>query len=389
MSSSLSPLLLPRVAAHRTFFSLSQVISYVKDTAGISSNSREKKIDEAHGDMIDAVRELSKGSVGLPMSGSQRGAEFSSSELRQWDKMDLNKLTIVQLSELARSHYDGDFGDSDGDNNGQKKLVIDKNRSVEIWKTIVSMDDNNSEAKYCLASSFRSGEGVTKDGAEAFRLMHELANKHNYYLAHYDLAVMYANNEGVYSSPENDVKAFKHFRIAAKEGIRPALYNIANFLSSGRGVSVQQDDTAAKYYTEAAAAGDPAAMFTLGTWLVQGRGGLTKDVKRAFDLQCKAGQMGHPGAMYNAACHLIAGQGCEVDVPLAAEWFQRAADAGNMPEACFNLGNLYIEGHGGLKKDLVKARNLFARHSIRHEGCRSAMHRVEKIMKDASIQGIH
>ncbi len=354
-------------------------------------------MDQAHGDMIAAVRELSRGSHGLPMSRSNNHAPASitaaSGTLREWDKSDLRSLSTAQLAELARSHYDGNFGDSDVDANtsvsasdkNSSPRQVNKVRAVEIWKTIVSMDDTHSEAKYCLASSYRSGEGIKQDGAEAFRIMFELANKHNYFLAHYDLAVMYGNNEGIYPSPENDVKALQHFRAAAKAGIRPALYNIGNFLAAGRGVqNKQQDDTAAKYYSEAAAAGDPAAMFTLGTWIVQGRGGLKKDLKRAFDLQCKAGQAGHPGAMYNAACHLMTGQGCTVDVMLAAEWFQKAADVGNMPEACFNLGNIYLQGHGGVKKDLLRARNLFARHSIRHEGCRNAMFRAEQLMKEVS-----
>jgi TPR repeat protein len=116
--------------------------------------------------------------------------------------------------------------------------------------------------------------------------------------------------------------------------------------------------------------------FTLGTWLVQGRGGLTVDTKRAFELQCEAGQAGFPGAMFNAGCHLMSGQGCEVDEALAAQWFQRAADVGNLPQACINLGNMYQEGRG-VEQDLQKARVLYARNSMTHAASRQALLALE------------
>jgi len=362
------------IAAHKRLF-FSKIASFF----GGGSTAQEDS-DKAHGDMIDAVRELSGGQQGLPMSSggaSQDRSSISGDVLRELDGHDLGSLSVEQLLALARAHYDGNFGDGG-------EVRVNKARAVSIWKLLSVKDPSNSEAKYCLSSSLRTGDGATRDAAAAFLLMNELANKHDYYLAHYDLAVMYAANEGVAPSARNDFEALKHFRRAAKEGIRPALYNIANFLSAGRGVeNKNQEHVAAKYYQEAAEAGDPAAMFTLGAWYVQGRGGLTKNNKKAFDLQCRAGQAGHPGAMYNAACHLMAGQGCAVDVPLAAEWFQRCVDVANLPEACVNLGNLYRDGHPGLPVDLEKAKSLYARHSMTHEGCRTNLFMLNQMIEDA------
>ena len=356
---------------HRTFFS--KISTFFR----MDSGSKDQAKDKAYGDMIEAVRELSRGQHGLPKVPGVQMQSVSNilpSKLRELSNQDIHALSIDELLELARSHYDGDFGDG-GD------VRVNKTQAATIWKLIVERDPSNCEAKYCLASSYRKGEGIRKDAAEAFLLMHELANKYDYYLAHYDVAVMYATNEGVAPSTGNDKEALTHFRKAAKAGVRPALYNIANFLAAGRGVeNKNQDSTAAKYYAEAAEAGDPAAMFAFGTWIVQGRGGLSKDYKKAFDWQCRAGQAGHPGAMYNAACHLMTGQGCAIDKPLAAQWFQKCVDAANIPEACVNLGNMYRDGNG-VEKDLLKARSLYARHSMTHEGSRTNLFLVEQLIK--------
>ena len=369
------------VASKKVKFTVQKRFFFSKITSFFGGEDRAKEdSDKAYGDMIDAVRELSRGQHGLPLSsgaGVRDRTSISAEKLREMDGQDdLNLLSVEQLVELARSHYDGNFGDGG-------EVRVNKTKAVSIWKLIAKKDPGNSEAKYCLSSSLRTGEGTPKDAAGAFLLMAELANTHDYYLAHYDLAIMYATNEGIAPSARNDFEALKHFRRAAKEGIRPALYNIANFLAAGRGVeNKNQENTAAKYYQEAADAGDPAAMFTLGAWYVQGRGGLIKNDKIAFDLQCRAGQAGHPGAMYNAACHLMAGQGCEVDVPLAAEWFQRCIDVANLPEACVNLGNLYRDGHAGLPIDLEKAKSLYGRHSMTHEGCRTNLFMLQQQIKE-------
>ena len=353
-------------------------LSKIASFFGGEGKAKEES-DKAYGDMIDAVRELSGGQHGLPLSSGgvlQDRSSISGDKLRELDGQDLNLLSVQQLIELARCHYDGNFGDGG-------EVRVNKTRAVTVWKLVAQKEPSNSEAKYCLSASLRTGEGTNRDAAAAFLLMNELANKHDYYLAHYDLAVMYSTNEGVAPSPRNDFEALKHFRRAAKEGIRPALYNIANLLAAGRGVeNKNQEHVAAKYYQEAAEAGDPAAMFTLGAWYVQGRGGLTKNNKKAFDLQCRAGQEGHPGAMYNAACHLMAGQGCDVDVPLAAQWFQRCVDVANLPEACVNLGNLYRDGHPGLPVDWEKAKSLYARHSMTHEGCRTNLFLLHQMIKE-------
>ena len=205
-------------------------------------------------------------------------------------------------------------------------------------------------------------------------MMLELANRkpEGYHLAHYAVAVMLFENEGVKAmgNAEREKQGFYHMKEAARKGVLPALYNVGNCYSAGRGVK-QSDHNAQLYYAAAVEAGDPAAKFTLATWHVQGRGGLPQDLERAFNLQIEAAQAGHLPAAFNAGCHLMTGHGCERDPEQAAKWFEMAAE-GNIMQACVNLANMYRDGLG-VPKDLVKARNLVARFAAVDASCQKLM----------------
>ena len=134
-------------------------------------------------------------------------------------------------------------------------------------------------------------------------MMLELANKQpsGYHLAHYAVAVMFFENEGVEAAigeAEREKQGFYHMKEAARKGVLPALYNIGNCFSAGRGVK-QSDHNAQLYYSAAVEAGDPAAKFT-GHMACTGARGLPQDSDRAFTLQ-EAAQAGHLPAAFNAA----------------------------------------------------------------------------------------
>jgi TPR repeat protein len=364
------------------------IFSAISNFFGVSNNDaaseRDLKIALAK-DMRDAVKELSQGAHNA-IPENKRPQLFSSNDLRKWDNENVNSLSIEQLIELARVNWEGNFNDD-------LSTQPNRSRSVFLWKHIISIDENNKEAIYSLAACYRSGEGIEKDSIQAFHMMKKLADEYKYPLALYAVALMYMNKEGISSTnttpgpiittssnDDNDKQAFKYFHKAALGGVQPALNNLGNFLASGRGVK-QDLQMAIKYYEGAVEVGDPVAKFTLGTWIAAGRGGLKQDYKKAFDLQCEAAQAGHAGAMYNTACFLMTGKGCDgVDYKLAAEWFQLAADKGNIPEACINLGHMYRHGHG-VEKDLIKARNLYARHSMVHQDSKQMLHDIEAEIK--------
>jgi TPR repeat protein len=60
----------------------------------------------------------------------------------------------------------------------------------------------------------------------------------------------------------------------------------------------------------------------------------------------KGAVAGLPIAMFYLACRLDKGEGvAAADYPAAADWYRRAADAGNA-DAAFNLSNMYQIGRG-------------------------------------------
>jgi TPR repeat protein len=325
-----------------------------------SHGDDEKEKAAAHEDLREAVRELSQG-MARPTTSS------STSTLQEMNASPLQDLEVDQLEELARAHYEGEIGSSEAS----------MERAVAIWAE--AAERGSAESQYSLAVCYREGNGTVKDARKAFKMMLDLANRKpsGYHLAHYAVAVMFFEKEGVDAAlkeADREKHGFYHMKEAARKGVLPALYNIGNCYSAGRGVK-QSDHNAQLYYSAAVEAGDPAAKFTLGTWLVQGRGGLPKDLERAFSLQIEAAQAGHLPAAFNAGCHLMTGQGCERDPAQAATWFEKAA-TGNIMQACVNLANMYREGLG-VPKDLIKARNLVARFAAVDASCQKLMFALE------------
>lgn len=325
---------------------------------GDNSNS-DKEREAAHEDLREAVRELSQG-LARPTTSS------SNTSLEEMDTTPFSDLEVDQLEELARAHYEGEMGESSVE------------RAVTIW--IEAAARGSVESQYSLAICYREGNGVTSDSQKAFNMMLDLAMREptGYHLAHYAVAVMFFENEGVNANigeAEREKQGFYHMKEAARKGVMPALYNIANCYSAGRGVK-QSDHNAQLYYSAAVEAGDPAAKFTLGTWIVQGRGGLPQDLERAFTLQVEAAQAGHLPAAFNVGCHLMTGQGCEKDPSEAASWFEKAANEGNIMQAGVNLANMYREGLG-VERDLTKARNLVARFAMTNSSCQQLMFKID------------
>ncbi len=83
-------------------------------------------------------------------------------------------------------------------------------KAREIWAPLVERQ-NDAEAAAWLGALYANGLGVGKDLAEAFRL-YLLAAEHGNILAANNVAVMYANGEGVEKNPE---KASEWLRMAA------------------------------------------------------------------------------------------------------------------------------------------------------------------------------
>jgi TPR repeat protein len=92
---------------------------------------------------------------------------------------------------------------------------------------------------------------------------------------------------------------------------------------------------------KAAGQGHAYAMYELG--LIHNQG---KKHEQAVEWFTKGAEAGLPGAMCHLGCCLDLGEGVAApDYPAAADWYRRAAAAGN-GEAAINLSDMYTVGRG-------------------------------------------
>jgi len=92
--------------------------------------------------------------------------------------------------------------------------------------------------------------------------------------AQYNLALMYANGEGV---PQDYKAAVKWYTLAAEQGLAQAQYNLAWMYDHGEGVP-EDDKAAVKWYSLAAEQGDTDAQYNLGSMYANGEGVLQDNV---------------------------------------------------------------------------------------------------------------
>jgi len=115
------------------------------------------------------------------------------------------------------------------------------------------------------------------------------------------------------------------------------------------------------------AADDPARTYDEGLKYLHGDSGFPQDYVRAKDLFYRAADRGHPMAMVKLGEMYYQGKGVDPDFRIARKWFERAAKDGNGEgEAMFNLGTMYQNGQGGLKKSLRDAKTWFQMASSAH-----------------------
>jgi hypothetical protein len=102
-----------------------------------------------------------------------------------------------------------------------------------------------------------------------------------------------------------------------------------------------------------AEAGDVVASLTLAKWYVQGGMGLPYDRNHAIRYGEQAAEGGHADGMaLLATCYYFHGAAAE-DLALALRWASASAALGSGVGTLI-LGNMYLAGHAGLRKD-VKA----------------------------------
>jgi localization factor PodJL len=145
-------------------------------------------------------------------------------------------------------------------------------------------------------------------------------------------------------------------REAALRGEAGAAYEIAIRYADGQGVARSTED-AARWFERAAARGVAPAQFRLGSLYEKGTG-VRRDLKEARRLYSAAAAQGHAKAMHNLAVLYAEGIDGKPDYKTAAQWFQKAAGYG-VSDSQYNLGILHARGLG-IEKNLPDSYKWFS-----------------------------
>jgi TPR repeat protein len=116
----------------------------------------------------------------------------------------------------------------------------------EIAELEEKANQGNIEAQFQLATEYYSGEKVSQDFEQAYKLWYPLANR-GIAAAQLSVAEMYLNGKGVKQSPET---AFKWYEKAAAQGHANAQNNLGVLYQQGIGVKQNNKKAADLYDTK-------------------------------------------------------------------------------------------------------------------------------------------
>lgn len=131
----------------------------------VSSQNADIEKIKAQQILKDAITELSD-------SSSMTESNDSNSNILEWSTKPIEELTVDQLEELGRAYFEGI----------DNTIEINLEKAVYIWGE--AANKGSIEAKYSRAVCLREGLGIMKDSEKSLKEMLELADKHDYYLAH-------------------------------------------------------------------------------------------------------------------------------------------------------------------------------------------------------------
>lgn len=202
-------------------------------------------------------------------------------------------------------------------------------RALDAWRLLEGSDARYSEAMCLVELGSRN---------EARLVLSELKDHPH---ALFNLALL---------EEDDREKRLKMLVEAARKGSKEALKNAANSYAAGDGCESgpESDARALKIYEISAELGDPDAAFQVGSFYCSGRGVPNPDWDKGFDFHFVAAHAGLPKAQFNLGTHYFAGKGVDQNFEKAAEWFEKAADAG-IPQAMINLANI-LDDHRYLGK---------------------------------------
>ena len=127
-------------------------------------------------------------------------------------------------------------------------------------------------------------------------------------------------------APQNDIKAFYWYKIAAEQGNSYAQAKLGVFCSIGKGV-IKDILQAILWYKKASMKGNALAQYNLGLIYIQGNG-IPKNVKNAATFFKLSAMNGHAMSTFALGGMYMVGQGVPKNYILAYAWFNIAISMG-------------------------------------------------------------
>jgi TPR repeat protein len=214
-------------------------------------------------------------------------------------------------------------------------------------------DGGDATAMMGLASMYLGGWGVEKDTAQALNWYRRAAETGDSKAA-WILGERYARAKG---SEKDLAQAANWYRKAAEAGNLEGLLLTARAYESGSGVE-KDDAQAVIWYRKAAELGSLSAMVVLANKYQNGDG-IKKDETQAqswlrkLSQTAEAGGAGTMRGLANEYAHPFSAAKLKPDYAKAAEWYRKAAEAGNL-FSMLSLGDMYQSGRG-VEKDPAQA----------------------------------
>lgn len=196
-----------------------------------------------------------------------------------------------------------------------KSYLAEKQYASAFAHLIKAAEGNFPEAKYELARCYYEGLGTPEDISKATELLQAAANQ-GFVPAWHSIAKQYFEQK-------NYKRAWKWYLKLADSGDPNGQYYVGLFYLHGYHVT-KSSHTALKAFEKAGALGSVDAWYEMGLIYNQ-----DQNYTMAADTFEKAAILGHTDAMISLANAYQKGLGRELDLSVAASWYQKAVDAGN------------------------------------------------------------
>lgn len=197
-----------------------------------------------------------------------------------------------------------------------------------------------------LGRRYREGDGVPKDMEKAMEYLTKAADMGDSRAAS-SLGYIYMVGEGCDADPK---RAESYLRMASDDGITEAMCNLGFLLSES------DSDESIRMFELAAGSGSVMAMKNLAS-LYHGGNGVTRDCAVAAEWYGKASDMGDVDSTCVLASMYRNGDGIPADKQKAADLYRKAADAGDS-DAQYDLAFMLDSGEG-IPSDRLLAREYF------------------------------